>query len=111
MNMFEEIEKSKAQLPKANTISKRIRKFKFNFYQLFAIFTYFIIFCLGIIFGNLFPTCGTSSALYSGSCVTTEFNFSLMLCIWFVGLVACLLIFAIGHIISLLDSINNNLKK
>lgn len=111
MNMFEEIEKSKAQLPKANTISKEIRKFKFNFYQLFAMFTYFVIFCLGIIFGNLFPTCGTSSALYSGVCVTTEFNFSLMLCIWFFGLVVCLLVFAIGHIISLLDSINRKLKK
>ena len=109
--MFEEIERTKAQLPRVNTISKQIRKFKFNFYQLFAIFTYFIVFCLGILFGNLFPTCGTSSALYSGVCVTTEFNFSLMLCIWFVGLVVCLFIFAIGHIISLLTAINNKLKK
>lgn len=111
MNMFEEIEKVKEELPKAKTISKEISRIKLNFYQIFSIFTYFIVFCLGIIFGNLFPTCGTSSALYSGVCVTTEFNFSLMLCIWFVGLVVCIFIFAIGHIISLLQDINHKLNK
>lgn len=108
--MFEEIEKSKEELPKAKTISSQIKKIKFNFYQIFAVVTFFIIFCLGIIFGNLFPTCGSSSTLYAGACLTTEFNFSLMLFIWFVGLVLCLFIFAIGHIISLLDAINNKLK-
>lgn len=111
MNMFEEIEKYKTELPKAKTISKKISTLKFNFYQIFAMFTYFVIFCLGIIFGNLFPACGASSALYSGVCVTTEFNFSLMLCIWFFGLVLCLFIFAIGHIISLLEAINHRLEK
>lgn len=111
MNMFEEIEKTKEELPKAKAISNKIEKYKFNFYQLFAIFTYFIIFCLGIIFGNLFPVCGTSSALYAGVCVTTEFNFALMLCIWFFGLVVCMFIFAVGHIIQLLGSINERLKK
>ena len=110
--MFEEIEKIKEELPKANNIGKQISKVKLNFYQIFALFTYCIIFFLGIIFGNLFPTCGTSSALYSGVCVTTEFNFSLMLCIWFVGLiVVCIFIFAIGHIINLLEAINYKLKK
>lgn len=110
MNMFEEIEKSKTELPKAKNISKEFSKMKLNFYQIFAIFTYFIIFCLGIIFGNLFPVCGSSSTLYSGVCLTTEFNFSLMLCIWFFGLVICMFIFAIGHIIGLLESINKKLK-
>ena len=111
MNMFEEIEKIKEESPKANNIGKQISKVKLNFYQIFALFTYCIIFFLGIIFGNLFPTCGTSSALYSGVCVTTEFNFSLMLCIWFLGLVVCIFIFAIGHIINLLEAINYKLKK
>ena len=111
MNMFEEIEKIKTELPQAKNISKEIKKFKLNFYQIFACITYFVIICLGIIFGNLFPTCGTSSALYSGACVTTEFNFSLMLCIWFFGLMVCIFIFAIGHIINLLEAINKKLKK
>lgn len=110
MDMFEEIEKTKADLPKAKNISKEISKLKLNFYQIFAIFTYFIVFCLGIIFGNLFPACGTSSTLYSGVCLATEFNFSLMLCVWFIGLIICLFIFAIGHIIVLLESINKKLK-
>ena len=111
MNMFEEIEKIKADLPRAKNIGKEIKRIKLNFYQIFALFTYFIVVCLGIIFGNLFPTCGTSSALYSGVCVTTEFNFSLMLCIWFVVLIICMFIFAIGHIINLLEAINRKLKK
>lgn len=111
MNMFEEIEKSKEELPKAKVISSQIKKFTFNFYQIFSIFTFFVIFCLGILLGNLFPTCGSSSTLYAGACLTTEFNFSLMLFIWFVGLILCLFIFAIGHIIQLLEAINKKLKK
>lgn len=111
MNMFDEIEKVKAELPQAKSIGKEIKRIKLNFYQIFSLFTYFIVICLGIIFGNLFPTCGTSSALYSGVCTTTEFNFSLMLCVWFVGLIICMFIFAIGHIINLLEAINRKLKK
>ena len=111
MNLFEEIESVKAELPKAKTLTRKFRKFRFNFYQMFAIFTYFIIICLGIIFGNLFPTCGTSSTLYSGVCLTTGFNFSLMLGVWFVGFILCLFIFAVGHIIGILESINSKFNK
>lgn len=111
MNMFDEIEKLKEELPNANTISNKIKKLTFNFYQIFAIIIYLIIFFVGIILGNLFPTCGTSSTLYSGTCLTTEFNFSLMLFIWFCGIILCLFIFAIGHIIQLLEAINRKLKK
>ena len=107
MNMFEEIEMIKKELPKANTISHEFKKMKLNFYQIFAGFSYVVILCLGVILGNLFPACGTSSTLYSGVCLTTEFNISLMLFIWFVGLIVCLFFFAIGHIIQLLSSINN----
>lgn len=110
MNMFEEIEKSKAELPKANSISNKLKKLTFNFYQVFAVVIYFIIFVLGIIFGNLFPTCGSSSTLYSGVCLTTEFNFSLTLFIWFCGLILCVFIYAIGHIIQLLEFVNKKLK-
>ena len=108
--MFEEIEKSKTELPKAKNISKEISKLKLNFYQVFAIFTFCVVFWLGIIFGNLFPACGSSSTLYSGTCLSTEFNISLMLFIWFGGLIVCIFIYAIGHIINLLDSINKRLK-
>ncbi len=111
MNMFEEIEKTKEELPKAKSISKEISKYKLNFYQIFAIFIMFVLFWLGIILGNLFPTCGSSSTLYAGVCLTTEFNFSLMLAVWFVGVIIGVFTFAIGHIIYLLGEISSNLKK
>ena len=111
MNMFEEIERIKEELPKAKTITNKIKKITFNFYQLFALFTLFVIFCLGIIFGNLFPTCGSSSTLYAGACLTTEFNISLMLFIWFLGLIISIFIFAVGHIVQLLELTNKNITK
>ena len=102
MNMFEEIDKIKADLPKAKAITGQFSKYTFNAYQ---------VFCTGIILGNLFPACGSSSTLYSGVCIETEFNFFLMICVWFVGLLIGLFIFAIGHIIALLESINKKLHK
>lgn len=111
MNMFDEIEGIKKELPKAKAIRHEFKSMKFNFYQGFALVVYAILFCLGIILGNLFPTCGTSSAMYSGTCLTTEFNMSLMLGIWFIGLIICVFIFAIGHVIQLLDKINKSLNK
>ncbi len=111
MNMFEEIEKYKEELPKAKVISSQIKKVRLNFYQIFAIFVFVVIFILGILLGNLFPICGSSATLYSGECLTTEFNVSLMLFIWFCGMILSLFIFAIGHIIILLEAINRKLKK
>ena len=111
MNMFEEIDKIKAELPKAKNITGQISKYPFNAYQIFAIFTFFIFFCTGIILGNLFPACGSSSTLYSGICVETEFNVFLMICVWFVGLLIGMFIFGLGHIIALLESINKKLHK
>ena len=110
MNMFEEIEREKQDLPKIKNITKEISHYTFNGYQKFAIVTFFVCFCFGIILGNLFPACGTSSNLY-GSCTTTEFNFSLMLFFWFVSFLGCLFFYAIGHIISLLTSIDESLRK
>ena len=111
MNMFEEIEKIKEELPKANNIGKQISKVKLNFYQIFALFTYCIIFFLGIIFGNLFSTCKASSYYFSDTCLVNEFNFSLMVVIWFIGLLVSIVIFSIGHIISLLTEISEKLSK
>ena len=111
MNMFEEIEREKTQLPKIKSIEKEVGKYTFNWYQKFAIVTYIVCFALGIIFGNIFPACSSSSGLYVDTCVTTEFNFSLMVFFWFVSFLLCLFFFAIGHIISLLTSINEKLGK
>lgn len=110
MNMFDEIEKAKEDLPKLNTITKEVLHYKLNGYQKFAVVTYLVCFCIGIILGNLFPVCGSSSNFYS-TCTTTEFNFSLMIFVWFVSFLVCLFFFAIGHIIFLLTEINNKLGK
>ena len=45
-----------------------------------AITIFVICFFLGIVFGNLFSTCTTTSYFYSDTCLVTEFNFSLMIC-------------------------------
>ena len=110
MNMFDEIEQEKKNLPKINTLTNQVVKYEYNNYQIFSIVVFCICFILGIIFGNLFPTCGSTASYYSDVCLATEFNVSLMFCIWFVSFLICLFFFAIGHIISLLESINNKLK-
>lgn len=111
MDLFEEISKSKKDFPKTKTITNEIGKYSLNFYQIFAIGFLIIIFVLGIFFGNLFATCQASSYFYSDQCIVTEFNFSLMILIWFCGSLIFLFIFAIGHIIRLLKEINQKLSK
>ncbi len=113
MDLFEEITKAKKDFPKVSvdSLSNEVKKYKFNYYQIFAIILFIIFFFLGIIFGNLFATCQTTSFYYSKTCIVTEFNFSLMLSIWFISLFVSTILFAIGHIITLLSSINNNLAK
>ena len=59
----------------------------------------------------MFSTCGVTSSFYSTECVTRQFNFSLLLAVWFSGLAMGLFFFAIGHIVFLLDEINNKIKK
>jgi len=110
MDLFEAIAKEKEDFPKIKNIPKTVRSLKFNFYQKFAIILFVVFFFLGIIFGNLFSTCEATSFYYSDVCLVNEFNFSLMLVIWFMSLILSLFIFAIGHIISLLGSINEKLK-
>jgi len=111
MDLFEEISKTKEDFPKINNISKQVKKYKLNFYQIFAIGLFIVFFFLGIIFGNLFATCETASYFYSDACLVTEFNFSLMICIWFLSLLISIIIFSVGHIISLLGKINEKLSK
>lgn len=111
MNFFEEVNKSKKDFPKANTLKDRVGSYKLNFYQFFAIAVFVVCFFLGIIFGNLFSTCTTASYFSNDTCLVTEFNYSLMLIIWFFSLLLSIFIFAIGHIISLLSQINEKLKK
>lgn len=113
MDFFEEIAKVKEDFPKinVNSLNSEVKKYKFNFYQIFAIILFIVFFFLGIIFGNLFATCETTSYYYSKSCLVTEFNFSLMLGIWLISLLVSTIIYSIGHIISLLTSINEKIKK
>lgn len=111
MDLFEEISKNKKDFPKAKTLTNEIGNYKFNFYQVFAVGLFVIIFVLGIFFGNLFATCQASSYFYSDQCIVTEFNFSLMIFIWFIGVLLSLFIFSIGHIIGLLSEINQKLSK
>lgn len=111
MNMFEEIDLLKKDLPKTKTVFKEVNSIELNIYQRISLVIFVICLFLGILFGNLFPSCGASSEFYSNACDTLEFNFSLMLFIWFISFIIFLLFFMIGRIISLLNSINNRLAK
>lgn len=111
MDFFSDIEKAKCELPKLKSITKEVEKKKLNGYQIFAVVTFCICLCLGVIFGNLFPACGSSSSIYSSTCLNTEFNFSLMIFFWFISFILCLFFYAIGHIIQLLSSIDKKLGK
>lgn len=107
MDMFEEIEKTKKALPKIKTIQEEVVGFNFNIYQQLSIIIFIFCIFLGIVFGNLFPVCGSSSALYGGTCLTSNFNTALMLLIWFVSFIICLFIFMFGHVILLLTDIRD----
>ena len=109
MDFFEEITKKKKEFPKIHSFAKEFDNYELNFYQVFAIGMFVVCFFLGIVFGNLFATCETTSYFYSDACLVTEFNFSLMIVIWFVSLLISLVIFAIGHIIALLSSIDKKI--
>lgn len=110
MEFFEEISKVKKDFPKVGSVTKGVKNYPLNFYQIFAIGMFVICFFLGIVFGNLFATCETTSYFYSDACLVSEFNFSLMIVIWFVSLLVSIFFFAIGHIIALLSSIDKKLR-
>lgn len=109
-DLFVEIDLLDKDLPKLKKLANEVSSHELNGYQIVALVTFGIGFCVGIIFGNLFPSCGTTSGLYTKACNTTEFNFSLTICIWFASFLICVFFYAIGNIISLLESINTKLK-
>ncbi|MBR3211353.1 MAG: hypothetical protein IKF71_05410 [Bacilli bacterium] len=111
MDLFEEISKTKKDFPMRSAISNEFHRQTFNFYQGFAIVLFVILFVLGIFLGNLFATCQASSYFYSDECLVTEFNFSVMILVWFGGFLLSTFIYAIGHIIELLKSIDEKLVK
>ncbi len=111
MDLFEQISKEKQDFPKIHSVTNQVKEYKMNFYQLFAICLFVIFFFLGIVFGNLFSTCETSSYFYSDNCLVKEFNFSLMIVIWFVSLLISIALFSVGHIIAILSEINKKLSK
>ncbi len=111
MDLFDEVNKSKKDFPKVHTVKDKVGNYKLNLYQLFAICLFVICLFLGVIFGNLFSICTTTSYFSSDTCVIREFNYAIMLIIWFMGLLISLFIFAIGHIITILSQINEKLEK
>jgi hypothetical protein len=111
MNLFDEISHAKQDFPKVNTITKEVKSHELNFYQLIAIGLFIITLCIGVVFGNLFATCEASSYFYSAACTVRQFNFYLMILIWFLGGLISLFVFAIGHIIVILCEISEKLSK
>lgn len=111
MDLFEEITKEKEDFPKVHLVTKEVKKYKLNFYQLFSLSIFVLCLFLGIVFGNLFATCETSSFFYSNVCAVKQFNYSLMISIWFIGILIAVILFSIGHIIALLSEINQKLTK
>lgn len=111
MDLFEQISREKQDFPKIHSVTNQVKGYKMNFYQMFAIGMFIVCFFLGIVFGNLFSTCETSSYFYSNVCLVKEFNFSLMIVIWSFSLLVSIVIFSVGHIIAILNEINKKLGK
>jgi len=107
-NIFEQINEEKQEIPKIDKTIKEVTKYKYNFYQKMAIITMLVCFVVGIILGNLFPSC-VSGGLYSPTCTHTEYNVSLTLLFWFASFLFCMMIYSVGHIISILERIEKKL--
>ena len=110
MNMFEDIEKQKKDLPKIKSLTNEVQKYDLNIYQKFGALIVIIAVILGIILGNSYNTCTPSITYGSENCIS-QFDFSLMLEVWFAGLVMGFLFFGMGHIVYLLNDISNKLGK
>lgn len=110
MNMFDEIDSLKTNLPKIN-ISNEASKIEWNVYQKFGLFIIIVALIVGVVSGDLNSTCANSSDLFSTGCSEFRFNLFYMLEIWFVGFLLGLSFFAVGRIISLLEDILEKTSK
>ena len=110
MNMFEDIEREKKDLPKIKSLTSEAQKYDLNMYQKFAVLLFFISIIVGIILGNSYNTCSPSITYGSENCIS-QFDFSLMLEVWFAGLMVGMVFFGIGHIVYLLSDISRKLTK
>lgn len=108
MDLFDQIDKEKEDLPKLRSITKEVQKQKLNGYQIIAVVTFIILFVVGVVLGNLFPACEASGIF--GACTKRQFNLSLTIFFWFGSFLVCVFYYALGHIISLLIEINGKLK-
>ena len=108
--MFEDIEKQKKDLPKIKSLTDEVQKYDLNIYQKFGILIVLIAIVLGIILGNSYNTCTPSITYGSENCIS-QFDFSLMVEVWFAGLTMGFLFFGMGHIVFLLSDISNKLSK
>ena len=107
---FTNIDNEKVDLPKLDSVTKKIKRIKLNGYQIIAVVLFCISLYVGIVFGNLFPSCGSVSEIYA-VCNSTEFNFQLMLAIWVGGFLVSTLFYGFGHLIAILKEINDKLPK
>lgn len=111
MDMFDEIDKVAKDFPRLKKVAKNVTSNKVNNYQIFSYVIMGIFIGIGFLFGNLFPSCGNYSSLYYDQCSMTEFNFSLTIGIWFLGLMVTVFFYGMGEIISLLRGMNQKLEK
>ncbi len=110
-NIFDEIEKEKNQLPELEDLTNTvIGKYPLNLYQKIALIILMIGGAMGFIIGNLMPACSELDVL-TNVCNKTEFNLSIMLVIWAISFLITLFIYMIGHIIAILQSIDQKLEK
>ncbi len=109
MDLFEAIDKEKEDLPRIKSITKEVQKQKLNGYQMIAVFSFVVLFVVGILLGNLFPACEASGLF--GTCAQKQYNLSLTIFVWFISFLGCVFFYAIGHIIALLTMINEKLQK
>lgn len=109
-NLFEQIDANKEDFPTIKKKIKYIKNYDYNFYEKVAIFTMFIGFCIGIVLGNVFPSC-QSGFIYSNRCSDTEYNVTLAIITWFISFLFSMVIFFMGHVISILEKIEKNTKK
>lgn len=110
MDIFDEIDKVAKDFPKLNKVAKQVKDKKNN-YQIIGYIIMGISIVLGLLFGNLFPACGSVSGFYFEECSSTEFNFSLTILIWFIGFLISVFYYGMGEVILLLRLLNEKIDK